>query len=205
MRPAARKNRKQAIETAAMELLEEAGFDNLSMLAVAKRAKASNETLYRWYGDKRGLYKSLVMRNANHIRRYLETSLADATSPCEALKAFAPHLLEALTSPAAIALNRAAAADGSGELGSVLSDAGRDAVVPVLRQLIEAARQDGFLTGFQTDAAADLYLSLVLGDLQIRIVTRALPRFSEADIYVRAAQAWSFLELLSNSKSPTDR
>nr|MEC9418796.1 TetR family transcriptional regulator [Pseudomonadota bacterium] len=54
MRAEARERRKAAIEAAAIELLLDQGYDNLSMLAVAKKAKASNETLYRWYGDKTG-------------------------------------------------------------------------------------------------------------------------------------------------------
>ena len=52
--------RQSEIETAAYALLDEFGYGGISMLKIAKRAKASNETIYRWYGDKLGLFKSLV-------------------------------------------------------------------------------------------------------------------------------------------------
>ncbi|MCP4433742.1 MAG: TetR/AcrR family transcriptional regulator, partial [Gammaproteobacteria bacterium] len=50
-----RSARQYRIEEATYELLAESGYHACSMLSIAKRAKASNETLYRWYGDKVGL------------------------------------------------------------------------------------------------------------------------------------------------------
>ena len=48
--------REEEIEAAAYRLLEERGFAGTGMQAIAQAAHASNETLYRWYGDKTGLY-----------------------------------------------------------------------------------------------------------------------------------------------------
>lgn len=202
MRAEARKQRKQAIETAAIELLIEAGYDGLSMLSVARRARASNETLYRWYGDKTGLFGALVARNAAVIRERLEVSTARSPSPAEALKNFGPHLLAVLTGPAAVALNQAAAADRTGDLGAALASAGREAILPVLKSLISAAQKDGFLAGLELDNAVELYLSLLLGDLQIRLVTRARPFLSDTEIRSRAVNAWSGLELMSRGQRP---
>ena len=56
---------KLRIEQAAYELIDEFGYDGISMLKIAKRAKASNETLYKWYGDKKGLFSALVETNTN--------------------------------------------------------------------------------------------------------------------------------------------
>lgn len=202
MRAEAREKRKQAIETAAIELLIEAGYDGLSMLSVARRAKASNETLYRWYGDKTGLFSALVARNAAMIRDHLETSAATSPSPAAALQRFGPHLLTVLTGPAAIALNRAAAADTTGDLGAALASAGREAILPVLRPLVSAAQANGVLPGISLDEAVELYVSLLLGDLQIRLVTRARPPLSHSEIRSRAENAWSRVEALSRGQSP---
>lgn len=200
MRVEAREQRKQAIEAAAIELLIDAGYDGLSMLAVAKRARASNETLYRWYTDKTGLFTALVARNALMIRDHLEASAAGSPSPVRALQRFGPHLLTVLSGPAAIALNRAAAADPTGHLGAALAAAGRDAVLPVLRPLVEAAQAKGFLAAYALEEAIELYLSLLIGDLQIRLVTRAHPPLSDEDIRTRARVAWSRLERLSDRR-----
>ena len=52
MRDDKKQQRRRQIEAAAYDLLVQYGYDGTSMLAVAKAAKASNETMYRWYGDK---------------------------------------------------------------------------------------------------------------------------------------------------------
>ena len=73
MRDEARTKRAEEIEAAAYRLLEERGYDGLSMQAVAKAAKASNETLYRWYGDKLGLFSALIAGNTATVGAVLET------------------------------------------------------------------------------------------------------------------------------------
>ena len=55
MKSETRTERQKQIESAAYLVLEKKGFSGASMLAIAKQAKASNETLYRWYKDKNGL------------------------------------------------------------------------------------------------------------------------------------------------------
>ena len=116
--------RKQRIEAAALELLAEKGYLATSMLAVAKRAKASNETLYNWYGNKQGLFRSLVETNAGDVKTLLQNDLAQHRPPDATLEALGPLLLGLLVSDRAITLNRAAAADPSGELAEQLTQAG---------------------------------------------------------------------------------
>ena len=56
----ARQRREAAIHAAAYALLAEHGYGGTSMLRVARAARASNETLYRWYGGKDGLFTAMV-------------------------------------------------------------------------------------------------------------------------------------------------
>lgn len=60
--------RKDQIERAAYEVLKEKGYAGASMLSIARKARASNETVYNWYGDKAGLFKALVQRNAAEVK-----------------------------------------------------------------------------------------------------------------------------------------
>ena len=60
MRADTRARRQAQIEEVAYRLLQIRGYAATSMLAVAREASASNETLYRWYGDKNGLFTSMV-------------------------------------------------------------------------------------------------------------------------------------------------
>lgn len=175
MREENRSLRQQQIETAAYALLEEKGYDGASMLAIARKARASNETLYNWYGDKQGLFKALVTRNAAEVKSLLEEELAAEAKPMATLERFGPKLLKLLLGDRAIALNRAAAADPTGELGGVISEAGRETVLPLLIQVLEQAKRHGDLFFDQPEESASLYINLLVGDLQIRRVIGRVP------------------------------
>ena len=169
MREDARRKRAAEIEAAAYAVLEKKGYDGLSMLAVAKAAKASNETLYRWYGDKLGLFAALIDGNTQVVRDALGGD--DGDTPLEDLARVGPKLLTMLLGPRAVALNRAAAVDGSGSVCTVdLVMSGNDVGRPG-RFYIGQDGDDFFVakavakpghTGFVT--APDHFFGTVLGD-----------------------------------------
>ncbi|RJT38582.1 TetR/AcrR family transcriptional regulator [Mesorhizobium waimense] len=189
MRADNRAERQAEIEKAAYELLQTKGYRGTSMLSIAKLAKASNETLYRWYGDKNGLFKTMVESNARTTKEALATAIMDGTDPIAALRHVAPILLSMLLGQEAIALNRAAAADESGELGRAIAAGGRDSVFPLIETLMLRGVESRSLAAPSASAAADWFLSLLIGDLQIRRVNRTLPLLSDADVVARASTA----------------
>lgn len=196
MREENRSIRQQQIETAAYELLETKGYGGTSMLGIAKRARASNETLYNWYGDKQGLFQALVTRNAAEVKGHLEAELKTDNDALSILSSLGPKLLKLLTGDRAIALNRAAAADASGELGATLSKAGRETVFPLLEQVLMRARTEGQLNFDDSGAAVGLYLDLLIGDLQIRRVIGRQPQPTKAIREDRAERAVCYLQRL---------
>lgn len=166
------------------------------MLAIAKATKASNETLYNWYGDKTGLFKALVLRNAEQVKQQLEEGLDGNARPLQLLQSLGLRLLALLVSPRAVQLNRAAAADPTGELGAVISERGRETVAPLIGKVMERARSEGDLVFDSTEEAVGLYLNLLVGDLQIRRVIGRAPPMEEAAITLRANQAFAhFMKL----------
>ncbi|NNH81544.1 TetR/AcrR family transcriptional regulator [Rhizobium laguerreae] len=186
------KTRRQAeIETAAYELLRDRGYRSTSMLDIAKAAKASNETLYRWYGDKNGLFKTMVESNARATKAALDAAIRDDVDPLETLTQAAPILLSMLLGDKAISLNRAAAADESRELGATIAAAGRDSVFPLIEKVIGRGLETAALAAPSAGVAAEWFLSLLIGDLQIRRVNRTLPEPSDENIRARAAAAMS--------------
>ncbi|MGY3439636.1 MULTISPECIES: TetR/AcrR family transcriptional regulator [unclassified Marinovum] len=180
MREEKRSLRQKQIEDAAYEVLEAKGYGGTSMLGIARQARASNETLYNWYGDKQGLFQALVTRNAEEVKSHLDSELKTGNDALSILGTLGPKLLELLTGDRAVALNRAAAADSSGELGATLSKAGREAVFPLLEQVLLRAKQEGQLTFEHSGDAVGLYLDLLIGDQQIRRVIGRLPSPSKA-------------------------
>lgn len=196
--------RKARIEAAALELLEQKGYLATSMLSVAKRAKASNETLYNWYGNKQGLFRSLVEANAAEVKALLEKDLAQEQAPQATLRALGPLLLGLLVSDKAITLNRAAAADPSGELARELTQAGRGTVAPLIADVFVNARDAGILTFDDAAQAVGLYLDLLVGDLQIRRVLGAVPAMVQTEIDHRAAVALDNLRMLLKASQDGD-
>lgn len=196
MREEKRSLRQQQIEDAAYAVLEAKGYGGTSMLGIAKHARASNETLYNWYGDKQGLFQALVTRNAQEVKEHLETELESDHDAMSILGTLGPKLLTLLTGDRAVALNRAAAADSSGELGATLSKAGREAVFPLLERVLERAREEGALKFEQTGEAVALYLDLLVGDQQIRRVIGRLPQPTKTYCQERSERAVRLLRRL---------
>lgn len=117
MRDENRSIRQDQIEQAAYAVLEEKGFGGTSMLAIARAAKASNETLYNWYGDKTGLFSALVRRNAAEVKALLQDQIAAGGDTAETLARVGPVLLQLVTSDRAVALNRARRCRSDGRSG----------------------------------------------------------------------------------------
>lgn len=194
MRQENREVRARLIEAAAYEVLEEKGFSGMSVQAVAKAAKASNETLYRWYGDKTGLFEALIRGNSNLVRDALDATAAEAA--LDSLHRIGPVLLSMLLGDRAVALNKAAAADAGGTLGRALAQEGRSAIAPRIIAIMEDARIAGHLGGGTAQEMAEVYFSLLIGDLQVRRVTGALPMPREEYIAKRADDAVTNLQRL---------
>lgn len=196
MRDEKKLDRQHQIEQAAYDVLEEKGYAGASMLAIARRAKASNETLYNWYGDKQGLFKALVQRNAADIESSLEAAIASDDNPQATLNRLGPKLLELLTGPRAIALNRAAAADSTHELGGVISTSGRETIAPMIGQIMLQAQATGLIDFDDTGDTVELYLNLLIGDLQIRRVIGRMPPPDRAYCANRAQLAYQRLQMI---------
>lgn len=193
MRESSQIERRRSIEEAAYELIDEKGYDNISMLAIAKRAKASNETLYRWYGDKKGLFQAMVIRNADEVYASLLEDLDRQRDPMQILEDISLKLLRLLTSDRAIALNRAAAADASGELGIALSKVGRERVLPLISKVLGQIKDQGTFSDLSLDEVTRLYMSLLIGDLQIRRAIGVMSVPNEAELKTKTRKALEYL------------
>ncbi|MEH6724701.1 MAG: TetR/AcrR family transcriptional regulator [Hyphomicrobiales bacterium] len=196
MRTAKRQKRHVEIAEAAYALLASHGYGGTSMLNIAKAAGASNETLYRWYGDKQRLFAEMVQDNAAAVKAELEASLKDDADPAAALGQIGARLLALLTSERAIALNRAAASDSSGTLGATIAEAGRDTIAPLIGQLIVRLMQDRNSADNDTAEITETYLGLLIGDLQIRRIIGQMQPLSEADSAARSDRALTLLRRL---------
>lgn len=189
----ARRKREAEIYRAAYDLLARHGYGATSMLRIAKAAKASNETLYRWYGDKDGLFKAMVRDNAAETRRMLSKALDGRNDPWATLEGVAPIFLRMILGDRAILLNRAAAADPSGALGAAISAGGRREIMPLLDRVMHLVC-DG--AGCDPRDATEWFLSLLIGDLQIKRVINESAAYSREYIDRRCERTLATLRRL---------
>lgn len=187
MREDARQARRREIEAATLGLLIERGVAGTTMQAIAKEANASIETLYKWYGDRAGLIRAMVISNTAELRSKLDENGEIPGTPIQKLEWLAPRLLTLVVSDRLVALNRVAAGDE--ELGRIIAEAGRDTVAPLIVRVFSEAAQVGDLEIPSPELATDIFLGLLIGDLQIRRVVGRLPLLPAEEVDARVGRS----------------
>ncbi|MCB0882488.1 MAG: TetR/AcrR family transcriptional regulator [Thermoleophilia bacterium] len=186
--PAAeRERRRRDILRAARELYVEHGYGATTMAMIARRAGASKETLYAWFGDKEGLTRELIEWGADESASAVAAALDQGDGdPVAALTAYADGLLTLLTGPPSVALNRAAMA--SPALARVLREAGRQRAGRLVSGYLGRLHRAGVIDAPDAEAAFGLLYGLVVQDTQIGVLLGA-PAPSARDRAARARAA----------------
>ena len=190
-----RSGRRAQIEAAAFELLQELGYRKTSMLLIAKRAQASNQTLYAWYRNKQELFRSIIEDNGRAVREQLQLALREdaGDDALQALADLGPTLLRFTTDAHAIMMNRAAVIDAAetGVLAQAIDEVARDGIFPLIGALMARLVQAGvFAADVVPEEAAQTYVALLFGEAQLRQALGTLPPCDEADIRRRSARAF---------------
>lgn len=192
--------RREEILQAGIEVLSLEGWQGTTMTKIARRARASKETLYAWFGDKAGFFTELVELRAWRLDASLADVLKGDLAP--ALTAWGEAVLGQYVGPDSIALHRAAISEaGHSDLGGLLAFGGRGASMPRLARWLEAQADAGHLTLSEGPLeAAEDYLALLKGDTQLLCLLDASAPLAPADITRRAARATKlFLKLYSRA------
>lgn len=161
---------------AALAELVASGYEGATTAAIARRAGASKQTLYRWFGDRNGIFAELIERNSAAVASSLDL---DRTEPVAAtLRRLARRLLALLLGPESLALNRAAIA--SPALARVLRASGRNRVAPVVTAWLAEQDASGTMTVPDASEAFETFVGLVVGERQVRALLGA-PTPSKAE------------------------
>lgn len=200
--------RQQAVLTAALDLLVEAG-DGLTMTAVARRASCSKETLYKWFGDRAGLLTATVQWQAAKVRvPAVDRRTLDPQALRQSIQQFARDLLATISGPTSVALNRLAithATEDNG-LGAIVLDNGRFTMGKRLRPVLEAGRDARMLRFDNTETAFRTFFGLVLRDVQIRLLLGDKLSLTARDIEADAERATDqFFTLYGTNLAPRAR
>jgi AcrR family transcriptional regulator len=197
--------RREEILKVALSVLAERGYRGASMREIAKCAQASKETLYAWFGDKRGLFEELVRWQAERLDTVLVPSLErHAEGPSEVLCAFAVELQRLLLGDRAVVINRTAISEAPSDptFAQILAAKGRDTIVPKLERYLEGQREQGLLDFEDAGTAVDVLIGLTIGDQQVRRLLGVLPMPEPEQIEARAERAVrGFLKLFEQGRS----
>jgi len=190
-----REQRRIEILDAALAVLVEDGLEHMTMLAVAERAGASKGTLYTWFGNRDGLLRALIERNADDSAERIAAGLGQDQDPVEVLTGYAAGLLRLLTSPPSIVLNRAAMT--SPDLAEALLAAGRHRIGPLVERYLATLDAHGSLVVPDASHAFQVLYGLVVRDLQIRTLLGEAPP-TDAQVRKQATRAVTeFMQLFA--------
>jgi AcrR family transcriptional regulator len=202
--------RQQAVLDAVLELMMESG-GQLTMTAVARRARCSKETLYKWFGDRDGLLTATVQWQAAKVTvAAVDPEKLDLASLTARLEEFASNWLSVISTKTSIALNRLAIGhagsdrrNGDRDLGAIVLEHGRFAIARRLKPVLEAGRDAGLLAFDDAEEAFRTFFGLVARDVHIRLLLGERFRLTRADIARDAAAAAArFLSLYRSPNPP---
>jgi AcrR family transcriptional regulator len=197
--------RREEFLEVALSVLAERGYRGASMREIAERAQASKETLYAWFGNKRGLFEELVSWQAERVDALIAPNLErDGDDPSEVLRGFALELQRLLLGERAVVINRAAISEATSDptFAQILATQGRDSVVPKLVRYLEGQRERGRLDFEEAGVAIDALIGLAIGDQQVRRLLGVLPMPGPEQIEARAERTVEqFLNLFGRARS----
>lgn len=161
--------KRAAVLDAATRLFLEAGYGATSMEQVAAAAGVAKQTLYNQFGSKEALFRAII----EELVRELIGPLAHAAAggaPERVLEAFGRRFLGLMLRPSSLALHRLLVAEANRfpELAHAVFDAGPVQAVQALASWLRAQHAHGRLAVAQPALAAEQFLGMLTGHIQLR-------------------------------------
>jgi TetR/AcrR family transcriptional repressor of mexJK operon len=151
-----------------------AGFGAVSMDTIAREAGASKATVYAHFAGKEELFGAVIGRECERYFARFSAGELDPSDVRASLTVLGRRFLELLLSPDAIALYRIILAEVTRfpGLGEVFWRTGPERQRVQIEAFLRSARASGTLALSDTWLAAEQFVSLVRGDIQLRHVLR---------------------------------
>ena len=169
--------RRREIALVAEQVFFETGFAETTMQAIAARAGASKETLYRHFGSKEELFAEIVSNRAGSWLEDLDEKFTTPGSVPEVLRNIGLKMLESILTEDAISLCRTVVAESARnpELGALFIAAGPARVRTRLAEFLAAASERGELRCADPTCAARLYIGSIMSSFHLHCLVMAEP------------------------------
>jgi TetR/AcrR family transcriptional regulator, mexJK operon transcriptional repressor len=181
-REEAKRRLKRVLEVAQHHFLA-SGYRETSLETVARDAGVAKKTLYHHFGDKAGLFASVLAALREAWIAEIQRVVLGSDEPRAVLEAVALHTLDVGTRPEMIALHRLLVAEAHRfpELVSGNYENGAPRGMEPLAAYLRKAVASGALSLDEPRLAAEQFNHLVLGGIRTRILLGVSRRPSQAE------------------------
>jgi len=191
---------RERILEAAFTLFDERGFSNTSMLDIVTRARVSKRDLYALFNNKHALLAACISERTQLMRRPLETTPVPKTRDelATLLVEFGVSILKTVCRPEVLTVFRLtiAESDRAPEIARALDSRGHEANRKALTELVREAQARGLVVAGDPATLAARYLTILWGDLLIRLLMRVRQAPTKREIETRAHGATETLMAL---------
>jgi TetR/AcrR family transcriptional regulator, mexJK operon transcriptional repressor len=177
-------SKAESILAAAKRSFLAAGFGAVSMDAIAREAGVSKATVYAHFAGKEELFGAVVGRECERYFARFSPGELDPGDVRASLSVLGRRFLELILAPDGIALHRIILGEVSRfpMLGEVFWHAGPERQRLQIEAFLKSATASGNLALADTRLAAEQFVSLVRGEVQLRHLLRLEAEAEEPDI-----------------------
>jgi TetR/AcrR family transcriptional repressor of mexJK operon len=178
----------ESILAAAKRAFLQRGFGAVSMDTIAREAGVSKATVYAHFAGKEELFGAVIGRECERFLASFSAGELDPLDIRNSLTILGRRFLELVLSPDGIALHRIILAEVTRfpTLGEVFWRAGPERQRVQIEVLLQTA-DAGTLSFSDTRLAAEQFLSLVRGEIQLRHLLRLETQADEVETAIAAA------------------
>lgn len=166
--------RQAAVLEHALQLFAGGGNKSLTTARLARAARCSKESLYKWFGNREDILCAMIIYQASKVRTfYQQGQRLTAGSLHHHFFTFVQDLLDVLGGDISLTLNRLAiSGSGSGhsELRALLLECGRGQIERRAKVLIDGGQRAGLLRLVDADLVYRTLYGLAVSDLHVHML-----------------------------------
>jgi TetR/AcrR family transcriptional repressor of mexJK operon len=160
------------------------GFGAVSMDSIAREARVSKATIYAHFGSKEELFGAVIERECERYFASFSPGELDPRDVRASLTVLGRRFLELVLSPDGIALHRIITGEVSrfAALGEIFWHAGPERQRVQIELFLRRAADAGTLAFADARSAAEQFLSLTRGEIQLRQLLHLAPEAGPYEI-----------------------
>jgi AcrR family transcriptional regulator len=188
------KSLRERVLKAAFAVFRNRGFEGASTLEIATRAKVSKRDLYALFENKQAVLAACIRERAGRMRLALDPAAPiphSRDAVAATLAEVGASILRGVCHPDVLAIYRLAIAqsDSAPGIARTLDRDGREANHRALGEWLAIAQAQGLVRDGDTAAMAARFITMLWGDLLIRLLLRVREPPTDDEIKARARTA----------------